>query len=569
MSCPSPETDWQLSCMKLKQRGSHLLQSGEWSDCSFLVGSDLNRYIIKAHKLILASASPVFKAMFFGTMAEKDGPIEILDVEPEAFETLLKYIYTDKTSIKTFEKACSVYYSAKKYMLPYLEKECSLFISLHLNPQNVCRAYELAQLFEETVLMDTCVKILTDRTTEIINNKSFMEAELGTLLTLVSQESLNIDSELVLFHAIEKYANINTSRKRSLDSNTLTKTPKKKAKKSIDVGDTLALMFEVSKRLERIDSENNANAYQNTPAKAQEDQEDPVDYVKDKQKNVCDSNNNETESSCSFENSNSGDNCVHMLPSIAACASGLRKAVCNIRFLTLTAQQFAGGPARSPLLTESEAFAVLMNILSSQAPVPMPHGFSTCRVPRNQLFFPQEQESNCKSEVMFKFTVLNFKTRRRSVESLPFNFLDMSWSIKLVPRFEVDTSGNEHKYYGLFLKCTGPWSRDSGSGSGGGAGTGSEISSRSELSASAGSGSGTSAGSGSAPWSVSVQARLQLVPYDTSHAPISADICRTFSSSKDYEWGFHRFVTWTVLMKPDCGFVRGNSIAIEARLVEQ
>lgn len=63
----------------------------------------------------------------------------------------------------------------------------------------------------------------------------------------------------------------------------------------------------------------------------------------------------------------------------------IRKAIEKIRFLTLTPQQFAEGPARSSLLTESEAFAVLMNILSSTSDVAMPSGFSTCRVPRKQL----------------------------------------------------------------------------------------------------------------------------------------------------------------------------------------
>lgn len=63
----------------------------------------------------------------------------------------------------------------------------------------------------------------------------------------------------------------------------------------------------------------------------------------------------------------------------------IRSAIEKIRFLTLTPQQFAEGPARSSLLTESESFAVLMNILSSISDVAMPSGFSMCRVPRKQL----------------------------------------------------------------------------------------------------------------------------------------------------------------------------------------
>jgi hypothetical protein len=36
-------------------------------------------------------SSPVFEAMFFGGMAEKNDPIPILDVQPDAFKALLEY----------------------------------------------------------------------------------------------------------------------------------------------------------------------------------------------------------------------------------------------------------------------------------------------------------------------------------------------------------------------------------------------------------------------------------------------------------------------------------------------
>lgn len=82
-------TDWQLGCGQLKERGGHLLQTGQWSDCTFVVGVEPHQITFRAHKLILASASPVFEAMFFGGMAEKDAPIKILDVQPSAFKLLL------------------------------------------------------------------------------------------------------------------------------------------------------------------------------------------------------------------------------------------------------------------------------------------------------------------------------------------------------------------------------------------------------------------------------------------------------------------------------------------------
>lgn len=83
--------DWQTSCAKIKHRGAYLFKNGTWADCRFLVGgSENNQQIVQGHKLILAMASPVFDAMFNGTLPEKNDPIPILDVQPEAFVALME-----------------------------------------------------------------------------------------------------------------------------------------------------------------------------------------------------------------------------------------------------------------------------------------------------------------------------------------------------------------------------------------------------------------------------------------------------------------------------------------------
>lgn len=56
----------------------------------------------------------------------------------------------------------------------------------------------------------------------------------------------------------------------------------------------------------------------------------------------------------------------------------------KIRFLTLTPQQFADGPGRSLLFSETEAFYILMNISSKQASNDMPEGFSTNPIARKK-----------------------------------------------------------------------------------------------------------------------------------------------------------------------------------------
>ncbi|XP_008547873.1 BTB/POZ domain-containing protein 6-A isoform X2 [Microplitis demolitor] len=205
--------DWQISKQKISQRGRYLLESGQWSDCKFIVGQEPQQQILEGHKLFLAMSSPVFEAMFYGSMAEKSDPIPIRDVQPEAFKTLLEYIYTDKVDLGSFELACELCYCAKKYMLPYLVEECTKYLWSDLSPNKACRAYEFAKLFEEPVLMDKCLQIICTKTNEILNEPSWDEVELSTIITIFEQDELQIDSEIELFVAIERWAKAECNRK--------------------------------------------------------------------------------------------------------------------------------------------------------------------------------------------------------------------------------------------------------------------------------------------------------------------------------------------------------------------
>ena len=81
---------------------------------------------IRAHKLILALASDVFKKGFYGGF-EDNGSIEITDAEmtKESFEAMISFIYNKKTNMSNydFDMLCSIYYLADKYDITALEEE--------------------------------------------------------------------------------------------------------------------------------------------------------------------------------------------------------------------------------------------------------------------------------------------------------------------------------------------------------------------------------------------------------------------------------------------------------------
>ncbi|VVD05566.1 unnamed protein product [Leptidea sinapis] len=380
--------DWQLECTKLKQRGAYLLQTGQWSDCTFLVGTEPNQVVISGHKLILAMASPVFEAMFYGGMAERNDPILILDVQIDAFKALLEYIYTGNINLTSFDKACELCYGAKKYMLPHLVKECTRYLWSDLYPRNACRAYEFARLFDENVLMEKCLQIISTNTKDVLCDNSFEDVELNTVITVFSLDHLNVDSELDLFNAAVRYAKALEKRasERSVSpcndspSETTSKSPEPSTSKEnsqvVNVESSGENSPEAAVSLEPVAVQ---PAPTTTPKTSTDAGPAPVEPVPEPAATAggC--------GSCDAVETHPPDPSDTKKPNKSMSKPSLRNVIEKIRFLTLTAQQFAEGPARSSLLTESEAFAVLMNILSNNSDVPMPTGFSISRTPRRQL----------------------------------------------------------------------------------------------------------------------------------------------------------------------------------------
>jgi BTB/POZ domain-containing protein 3/6 len=88
------DPNWQAFKNSVRERNAAMFNNELMSDVLFIVGqkgSSFSQQRIPAHKYVLATGSSVFYAMFFGGLAEEKNEIEIPDVEPSAFLTLLRY----------------------------------------------------------------------------------------------------------------------------------------------------------------------------------------------------------------------------------------------------------------------------------------------------------------------------------------------------------------------------------------------------------------------------------------------------------------------------------------------
>ncbi|XP_016952069.1 uncharacterized protein LOC108025898 [Drosophila biarmipes] len=393
------DIDWQNSLTELKDRGQYLLHSEKWADCRFLVGSGSSpsQRLIAGHKLLLAMASPVFERMFYGNLPDKTDPIVIPDVQPEAFEAMLEYIYTDRITIGSFDKACELCYVAKKYMLPHVVTRCTHFLWADLSPKNACRAYEFAKLFDEPRLMQSSMDLIAANTREVLSDPSFLDIEVSTLMAILDQNRLNIDSELDLFNCLLKFASergiLNES---GQEEGAAGGQAGQLAKESPDTAAGHVLVEEikmepdVAAMVQHMHQDDEGDSFETdagmastssaaatSAAAAPTAASPPLDVA---------SGSDDLVIIDSDASADAAANMINIMDAQRTILDGamLRQAVKKIRFLTMTPQQFAEGPARSKLLQQHEALSILIKISSpSLNDCHMPEGFCTSRSTRN------------------------------------------------------------------------------------------------------------------------------------------------------------------------------------------
>ena len=133
---------------------------------------------IVAHRFILAGVSPVFRRMFFGPMKETGELVEVKETAVEAFDTMVKYIYSppdgdpfNLNQIRCPQKLFELLTVANKYQVLKLALMASCALeSLGITRENMIFTATVARNYKEIFedlsckLTVKCLKFLFDTT---------------------------------------------------------------------------------------------------------------------------------------------------------------------------------------------------------------------------------------------------------------------------------------------------------------------------------------------------------------------------------------------------------------------
>ncbi|XP_039291825.1 BTB/POZ domain-containing protein 1 [Nilaparvata lugens] len=196
--------NWQATKMTVKERFAFMFNNELLADVWFVVGRNMQRQRIPAHRFVLAVGSAVFDAMFNGTLATNATDIELPDVEPAAFLALLKSLYSDEVQIGP-ETVMTTLYTAKKYAVPSLEKHCVEYLKSNVSPDNAFLLLTQARIFDEPQLAALCLQTIDKCTLEAVQADCFNDIDRDTLLLVLDRDTLRIH-EAKLFHAVIRWS---------------------------------------------------------------------------------------------------------------------------------------------------------------------------------------------------------------------------------------------------------------------------------------------------------------------------------------------------------------------------
>ena len=174
---------------------------------------------IPAHKFVVASGSPVFEAMFYGTLREPSDEIRTRDTNSASFRNMLWYLYSDEFVNDEIDMAELVgrLDLARKYMIRGLELLCIAYFQQNLEAHNVFQVLSSSQLLHFEKLEETCWKMVEEKTADIFNDSSFLSISQDLLQMLLKRPSLNA-SEKDVFLAAHQWAERECERKQLEDN---------------------------------------------------------------------------------------------------------------------------------------------------------------------------------------------------------------------------------------------------------------------------------------------------------------------------------------------------------------
>lgn len=192
----------------LKKYKRSRFESGDFGDCWFEIKTfNQSPQKLSAIKTILSLSSPVFNELLNGTEDKKgESTIIIENCAAASFQKLLDFIQWEEIDLQDVSEAFVLIELSRKYEIPDLEDICQQFLGNNCDPKNACVIFEQAKQLEINGLVDKALTVIKAQTQKVFGSPAILNSKLDTIMTILDQDTLSIDSEMEVFEMVREYA---------------------------------------------------------------------------------------------------------------------------------------------------------------------------------------------------------------------------------------------------------------------------------------------------------------------------------------------------------------------------
>ncbi|XP_043244358.1 kelch-like ECH-associated protein 1B isoform X2 [Amphibalanus amphitrite] len=157
---------------------------------------------VRAHKLVLAAASPYFKAMFTSGLRESSmSSIKLQGVCSYTFSRLLLFAYTGEITVNE-QTVCALLPAATMFQMQHVIEVCCNFLKNQLEPSNAIGIATFAEQHGCMELLHTATQFIEQHFTQIAQEEEFLMLNPSQLIKLIHRDELNVFDERDVYKAV-------------------------------------------------------------------------------------------------------------------------------------------------------------------------------------------------------------------------------------------------------------------------------------------------------------------------------------------------------------------------------